>query len=107
MIRVLRRAAVLGLGIALLLLVGSAWSSRSERRVRLLAGLAVAAYLAQAGIGAMVVLSREAPVWGAGHVLFAALTWAALVCLSVIETVNSRVQTENQWQQKSTPILNS
>lgn len=102
-IHMLHRVAVLALGVTLVLLVWNAWSQRrGNLNVRTFALLALVAYLAQAGIGAMYVISRAAPLWGAGHVLFAALTWGALVSLSIIETLNSRAsgETEDQWRRQ-------
>ena len=92
LIHMLHRFAVVGLGIALLLLLWQVFQARRgyERQV---ITLALAAYLTQAGIGALFVLSRAAPVWGAAHVGFAAVTWAMLVILSGIEFLSSQQQT--------------
>jgi heme A synthase len=108
-IHMLHRVAVLAFGVTLGMVVWSAYKHRQERGTRLLAWAALAAYLVQAGIGALYVLSVAAPVWGASHVLFAAVTWGVLVTLSVIETMNSRVpsgEQETQWQPQSEPVLN-
>ncbi|MFO7323573.1 MAG: COX15/CtaA family protein [Chloroflexota bacterium] len=109
-IHMLHRFAVAGLGLALVLLVAQALSDRKSGSARTLAVLALVAYLVQAAIGALYVLSVAAPLWGALHVLFAALTWTALVVLCLIETLNSRAikaETEGQWQPHSEAILNS
>lgn len=109
-IHMLHRFAVAGLGLSLLILVGYAFSDRHNGSARALSLLALVAYLTQAGIGALYVLSAAAPIWGAGHVLFAALTWAALVCLCLIEKLNSRAasaETDGQWQPHSEAILNN
>lgn len=113
-IHMTHRVAVLGLGIALLMTVWYAFTLRRERLLRLVAVGALAAYLMQAGIGAMYVFSFAAPVWGASHVLFAALSWAMLVALSAIESMNAaperaplnqtNEELETQWH--SEPALN-
>jgi heme A synthase len=107
-IHMLHRAAVLGLGIALAILVWMAYKQRQAGNVRLLSVLALAMFLVQAGIGALYVFSAAAPVWGAAHVGFAAATWALLVGLSVIETLNTRAiqLQESEWQPQSEPLLN-
>jgi heme A synthase len=67
-------------------------------------------YLMQAGVGAMFVLSGADALWGAAHVGLAAATWALLVALSVIETLNTRSEIgynkENEWQGQSEAISN-
>lgn len=108
-IHMLHRFSVAALGVGLLLVVGYALSMRQSGSARTYAVLALLAYLAQAGIGAAYVLTAAAPLWGALHVLFAALTWGALVALSLVETLNSRAasgETEGIWQppQTSEPI---
>ena len=109
-IHMLHRFAVAALGLSLLLLVGYAFSLRPTGNARRYALLALFAYLAQAGIGAAYVLTAAAPLWGALHVLFAALTWGSLVGLSLVETLNSRDkggETEGTWQrQTSDPVRN-
>lgn len=109
-IHMLHRFAVAALGLSLALLVWYAFSMRSDGTARRYALLALVAYLAQAGIGAFYVLSAAAPLWGALHVLFAALTWASLVGLSLVETLNSRFvrgETDGAWQpQTSEPVRN-
>ena len=101
----LHRFAVVALGVALVLLVWSAWKNRGGR-IRMLAVLALVAYLCQAGIGAMVVFSRADALWAAAHVGFAAATWALLVVLSVIETLNTGERLEGEWHPQSEPLLN-
>jgi heme A synthase len=107
-IHMLHRVAVLGLGIALVLLVVIAYRQRPAGNVRLLSVLALVMFLMQAGIGALYVFSAAAPLWGAAHVGFAAATWALLVGLSVIETLNTRAieLQESEWQPQSEPLLN-
>jgi len=104
-IQMMHRFAVVALGISLALLVWSAWTSRSGR-ARTLATLALVAYLCQAGVGAMVVFSRAEDIWGAAHVGFAAVTWALLIVLSVVETSNTAERLEGEWQAQSEPLLN-
>lgn len=109
MIHMLHRAAVLGLGVVLVLLVWTAYRTRTKGRIRGLSVTALVLFFSQAGIGAMYVISRAEPIWGAAHVLFASLTWAALVALCLYETLNTRPsgqQTEVQWQQSSEAALN-
>lgn len=99
------RVAVLALGVTLAMLVWYVLRSRSERIVRWLAVGGALLYLAQAAIGALYVFSFAAPIWGALHVGFAASTWAALVALSVVETLNTRSQTAKAaWQPQSDPL---
>lgn len=100
LIHMFHRFAVAALGVSLVLLVVSAWRSRSGA-IRLWAGLALVLYLCQAAVGAFFVLSLAQPVWGAAHVGFAAATWAALVVLSVIETSNTAERMEGEWQPQS------
>jgi heme A synthase len=103
-IHMLHRFAVAALGLALVLVLWSALKNRQIGNVRLLAAGALVAYLAQAGIGAMYVLSAASSLWGAAHVGFAAATWALLVSLSVIESMNSREsETLTEWQSSPLP----
>ncbi len=104
-INMLHRFAVAALGVSLVLLVWSAWRQRSGG-IRLLALLALASYLGQAGIGAGVVLSGAAEGWAAAHVGVAATTWGLLVVLSVIETLNTAERLEGEWRPQSEPLLN-
>lgn len=92
LVHMTHRFAVVALGIVLVLLVwyvqrtrpqGSTWTHR-------FAVGSLVAYALQAGVGAMYVLSGAAVIWGAAHVGLAALTWGLLVCLSVVETMNSQ-----------------
>ena len=103
-IHMFHRFAVVGLGVALVLLV---WQSSTHQRAgtpRRLAVGALIAYLAQAGIGALYVFSSAAPLWGAAHVGFAATTWALLVALSVVETMNNQKREPvTEWQSKALP----
>ncbi len=89
MIHMIHRIAVLALGAALILLVWMVARAR-DAAARRLSAAALAAYLGQAGVGALYVLSSAGPIWGAAHVGLAALTWALLVVLSAIEWLNSR-----------------
>lgn len=87
-VHMIHRFAVAALGLSLLLLT---WNilRRSESRLRSLALASFAAYLAQAGVGAMFVFSAAAPLWGMLHVALAAMTWTFLVILSVIAWLNT------------------
>lgn len=101
LVHMLHRYAVVGLGIALVVLVWFVLRDRPQGR-RLAIG-ALVVYLLQAGVGAMFVLSRAEAVWGAAHVGLASVTWALLVALSTVETLNNRITSENedQWQPQS------
>jgi heme A synthase len=105
-IHMTHRFAVLALGVSLLVLVWFVMRDRKDRQTRILAVGAVVAYLAQAGVGAMFVISGAAPLWGAAHVGLAAATWATLVILSAIEWLNSRIVslTETTWNPQSKTI---
>jgi len=106
-IHMTHRFAVVGLGVTLLLMVWYVNQNRQQQPVRTLALLALGAYLAQVGVGAMFVLSEASAFWGAAHVGIAATTWGLLMALSVIETLNSRVQAgqgKAEWTQPSEAI---
>jgi heme A synthase len=102
-IHMIHRFAVLALGVTLVILIWYARQYRSAGRMRRLATLALVLYLAQAGVGAMFVMSAAAPLWGAVHVGLAAGMWALLIVLSTIEMLNSRTagQPETQWKPQS------
>jgi len=103
-IHMIHRFAVAALGITLLLLVWQVYQSRGAL-IRRFAILALVAYLAQAGVGAMFVLSSAGPFWGAAHVGLAAATWACLIVLSMIEYLNSADRAHEQvaWKPQSDP----
>jgi heme A synthase len=109
-IHMTHRLAVAGLGVTALLLVWMAFTRRPAGISRTLALLAFALYLAQAGVGALFVLSAASPVWGAAHVGFAAAMWGALVALGAIEALNTRpveqVENEGAWQRQPEPLPN-
>jgi len=106
LVHMLHRYAVVGLGLALVVLLWTTRRERSEGPARTLASAALVAYLLQAGVGAVFVLSAAAPVWGAAHVGLASVTWALLVALSAVETLDNRSVgretsdefTEERWQ---------
>ncbi len=100
MIHMFHRLAVAALGVAVVMVVWMAFSLNRPRRIKSLAIAAGVCYLAQAAIGAMFVFTSAAPLWGALHVLFAALTWILFVSLSVFEALNTReISTEAAaWQ---------
>lgn len=108
LVHMLHRFAVVALGISLLLMVWYTRRDRPDQQTSTLAVLSLLAYLAQAAVGAFFVLSSAAPIWGAAHVGMAAATWALLVALSVIETVNyrNRVEGKVEWKQRSQAISN-
>ncbi|GAB4509216.1 MAG: COX15/CtaA family protein [Anaerolineae bacterium] len=92
-VHMMHRYAVVGLGLTLVMLVWYVYRTREDGMVRLLAAGALVAYLMQAGVGAMYVFSSAAPFWGASHVGLAAVTWALLVGVSAIDTLNSQTET--------------
>ncbi len=105
-ISMFHRFAVVVLGLSLVILVWSVLRERQDSRVRTLAVAALLVYLAQAAVGALVIFSAAAPIWGAAHVGLAALTWTLLLVLSVIEWLNSRTtgsKVETQWKPQSRP----
>lgn len=101
MIHMAHRFAVVALGIALALLVWQAVQAGRRGPVRQVALLALAAYLAQAGVGALFVLTQAGRIWGAAHVGLAAATWALLVILSVMEYLQTNRQEPMAWQSQS------
>lgn len=104
-IHVFHRVIVLTLGVSLILLIMSARRNGRTGRRRLLPHFAATLYLAQAGIGAMFVVSGAEPIWGAAHVGFAAGTWALLVVISTFEILNSRESgQQTEWQRQSEPL---
>ncbi len=107
-VHMFHRFAVAAFGITLILLTWNVFRNRTESVVRRLTAFALIAYFSQAAVGAMFVLSGAAALWGAAHVGLAATTWALLVALSVIETLNTRVVSEQEikWQAQSEPISN-
>ncbi len=104
-IHFMHRLMVLALGVALLLTTLAALRSGRDTRLKVLTLLAAGLYLAQAGVGAMYVVSAAAPVWGAAHVGMAAATWSLLVIVSTFETLNqTEVRQTNAWQVQSEPL---
>jgi heme A synthase len=104
LIHMFHRFAVLALGVTLALLLWQLWSNRRDTRLKQLAVWSLVAYLTQAGVGALFVLTSAAPLWGAVHVGLAAATWALLVVLSTVEFLNSRdsaVAEQAKWKQQS------
>lgn len=104
-IHMTHRFAVVALGVTLLMLAWYMFRRRPAGLVRWLIGVGLLAYLAQASVGALFVLTGAAPAWGAAHVGLAAVTWALLVVLSIVETLNTREespeQAESQWKPQS------
>lgn len=105
MIHMIHRFAVAALGVTLLILIAQVLKNRQDAFVKQIAIATGVAYLLQAGVGAMFVLSVAGPEWGAAHVGLAATTWGLLVILSVIESMNNRYVTESrsgtEWQPQS------
>ncbi|MBZ0301737.1 MAG: hypothetical protein K8J31_18465, partial [Anaerolineae bacterium] len=104
----LHRFAVLTLGITLVLVLWQVVQSGRGRLAQRIALLALVAYLAQAAVGALFVLTRAQPLWGAAHVGLAATTWALLIVLSVMEYLNHRASITRQdtkaWQSRSRTV---
>ena len=107
-IHMFHRLAVVALGVGLVLLVWQIRRSRPEVWSRRLAALALVFYLAQAGVGALFVLTSAAPLWGAAHVGLAAATWALLVMLSAVEFMESRetYREQDAWNPQSEAMSN-
>lgn len=106
-IHVFHRVIVLTLGVSLILLIISARRSGRTGRRRLLPHFAAALYLAQAGVGAMFVVSHAEPFWGAAHVGLAAGTWALLIVITTFEILNSREPGQHtEWQRQPEPLRN-
>ena len=89
-VHVTHRFAVIGLGLTLVLLVWYIYRERDSKLLRNLVMGALVAYLLQAAVGAFFVWSGAAAVWGAVHVGVASTTWAILVAVSVVDTLESR-----------------
>lgn len=101
-VHMIHRVAVLALGVALVLLVWQVYVNRTYPAKRRVAVLALVTYLAQAGVGALFVLTSASPMWGAAHVGLAAGTWSFLVVLSAMEFVSSReLVNEGVWNTQS------
>jgi heme A synthase len=100
-VHMMHRYAVLGLGLTLVMLVYYVMKTRSSRSVRWLTYAAFGVYLLQGGVGAMFVFSSAGASWGAAHVGLAATTWALLVGVATIDTLNS-VQTATHKQEEIT-----
>ncbi|MBZ0293373.1 MAG: COX15/CtaA family protein, partial [Anaerolineae bacterium] len=110
LIHMFHRFSVLALGIALVLLLWQVWQNRQSKAMRWLAVFALVAYLVQAGVGALFVLTSAASIWGAAHVGLAATTWALLIVLCTIEYLcnrgNAKQQDEMEWKPQSEAVLN-
>ncbi|MCU0510934.1 MAG: COX15/CtaA family protein [Anaerolineae bacterium] len=107
-IHMIHRFAVGALGVTLLILVWQVYRQRTEALVRGLAAGALLAYLLQAGVGALYVLSVAGAEWGAAHVGMAAVTWGLLVVLSTVEALNTGEirksrETSGEWNIQSNP----
>jgi len=109
-VHMMHRYAVIGFGFTLILLIWYVWRTRSSGMVRLLAASAFGVYLLQALVGALFVFTQAAPVWGATHVGLASMNWAVLVCLVVVELLNSREiveeQSNQEWISQSEMVTN-
>jgi heme A synthase len=106
MLHMTHRLLAGGLGLLLLLMLVAAWRAPSLRKALLLALLA---YLAQAGLGASIVLIDSQGLLTlskALHVVFAALTWSMMVLASVnvwiqLSLASAPNQTENKSRNQS------
>lgn len=104
LIHMLHRIAVLSLGVSLVLLVWQVSQSGRRKSMRQVALLALLAYGTQVGVGALFVLSAATPLLGAAHVGVAAITWAFLVILGVMEYLDNRElvdRAELRWKPQS------
>lgn len=102
-VHMMHRYAVVALGVTLVLLVWYVYQARSDSLIRALSMAALVAYLAQAAVGALFVLTEAAPIWGATHVGLAATTWALLVGVCTIDTINSQENKDTEWSPQSEP----
>ncbi len=84
------RYAVAALGITIALLLWYVLRTRQDRAVRLMTVLALVTYLLQVAVGALYVLTQAAAWTGAAHVGLAAATWSFLICVSILEMLNTR-----------------
>jgi heme A synthase len=106
LVHMFHRFAVLALGVSLLLMVVQIWRYRDGLPRQLAVGTFLL-YLAQAGVGALYVLTVAGSFWGAAHVGMAAATWALLITLCIVEAVNvgdlklQNHQSEVTWKQPS------
>jgi heme A synthase len=106
LVHMFHRFAVLALGVSLVLMVVQVWRYRDGLPRQLAVG-ALLLYLAQAGVGALYVLTVAGSFWGAAHVGMAAATWALLITLCIVEAVNvgdlklQNYQSEVTWKQPS------
>ncbi len=101
------RVAVLGLGITLAMLVWQAWRVRPAGLIRIVSVAAFFAYLMQVGVGALYVFSMASDWAGAAHVGFAAITWALLICLCVVEVMQTSVERNGDtWKLQSEATIN-
>ncbi|NOG49169.1 MAG: heme A synthase [Chloroflexi bacterium] len=83
------RYAVVALGVLLALLLWYIIRSGRPSLMRKLIVAALVCYGLQAVVGALFVPAAAAPLWGTLHVGLAALTWAALVLILIVEAVNT------------------
>lgn len=89
-VHMIHRFAVVGLGFMLMMLMWYMYRGGRNIMLRRLTLLALVLYFAQAGVGALFVLTSAAPIWGASHVALASLVWGLLVAVSTVDTLNSR-----------------
>jgi heme A synthase len=108
LIHMLHRLSVAALGISLIVLVWQIYQLTGGGVSKRIALAALVTYLAQAGVGALFVLTRALPVWGAAHVGLAAATWALLVTLSVVIYLDNQLAESNQnhtvWPSQSKTV---
>ncbi|TVR18503.1 MAG: heme A synthase [Anaerolineaceae bacterium] len=100
-VHMMHRYAVLGLGLTQLMLVYYVLKMRANPITRRLTVAAFVVYLMQAGVGALYVFSEAAAIWGAAHVGMAAVTWALLVAVCTVDTLDG-LSSENQEQKELT-----
>lgn len=107
-VHMMHRFAVVGLGITIVLLAWYIYQTRRDAVLRMLASGAVGLYLLQAFVGALFVWTSAGSIWGAAHVGLAASTWALLVGVCVVDTLNSREikQGTSEWKLQSETAIN-
>lgn len=99
-VHMMHRFSVIGLGLVQVMLVYYVFKTRTNPLLKQLTLWALIVYLLQAGVGAFFVSSGATAFWGATHVGMASVTWALLVAVCAIDTLNSLSYSPMLVQQK-------
>jgi heme A synthase len=99
-VHMMHRFAVIGLGIVQVMLVYYIYKTRTDGLLKQLSLGALIVYLLQAAVGAFFVNSGATAFWGATHVGMASVTWALLVAVCAIDTLNSLSPIRTLTEQK-------